>query len=59
MSISDNSMAIVLNTVNRFAAGDVFLFESLSYITEQKGVLHRVVSTKEEAPRSCLTGAMM
>lgn len=48
-------MAVVFNIVHHFAAGEVFLFRSLSYITNQKGILHRVVCVDGEAQKPCFT----
>jgi hypothetical protein len=41
-------MAIVFNIPITFNAGEIFFFGSLSCITDQEGVLHRIVDPSEK-----------
>jgi hypothetical protein len=47
MLIHDDSMAIIFDTPVTFNAREVFCFGSLSYITNQEGVLHRIMDPSE------------
>jgi hypothetical protein len=51
-------MAVVFNIVHHFTAREVFLFRSLPCITDQKGILHRVVCVDGEAQKPRFTGTM-
>jgi hypothetical protein len=43
-------MAITFNTTIVFDVKEVFHFGSLSYITDQRGILHRVADAGSGAP---------
>jgi hypothetical protein len=43
-------MAITFNTAIVFNVKEVFHFGSLSYITDRRGILHRVVDAGRGAP---------
>lgn len=45
-------MTITFSTATIFNAGEVFHFGTLSYITDRRGVLHRIADAGREAPRA-------
>jgi hypothetical protein len=55
-SIFNNSIVVFFNIVHYFVTGEVFHFRSLSYIVDQKGILHHVVCAEEEAPKPRFIG---
>jgi hypothetical protein len=50
MCINNDSMAITFNTMITFDAREVFHFTSISCITDQAGILHRIADPPGKKP---------